>query len=132
MGDFRPARLGLNPTAGFKIGIQVRQKQRVSRGRAPRNHAATHWIGEKPSLTGHDESPAGQKKTGHPLPSALFHENRIDQATEGASSAVMSITAGSSSGTSTSAFTLMLRCRSKPVPAGMMWPMMTFSLKPRR
>ena len=109
MGDFRPARLGLNPTAGFKIGIQVRQKQRVSRGSAPRNDATTHWIGEKPSLTGHDESPAGQKKTGHPLPSALFHENRFDQATEGASSAVMSITAGSSSGTSTSAFTLMLR-----------------------
>jgi hypothetical protein len=74
------------------------------------------------------------QQTGHPSPGALGVDRSGPkaQAAVGASSAVMSITAGSSSGTSTSGLTLMLRCRSKPVPAGMMWPMMTFSLKPRR
>ena len=74
------------------------------------------------------------QQTGHPSPGALGVDRPGPkaQAAVGASSAVMSITAGSSSGTSTSGLTLMLRCRSKPVPAGMMWPMMTFSLKPRR
>ena len=76
--------------------------------------------------------PGAPNKKGHLFPGALFDSIQNDQATDGASSAVMSITTGSSSGTSTKAFTLMFRCKSKPVPAGMMWPMMTFSLKPRR
>ena len=138
MGGSEAAGLGFNPIAKAKIGIQSDEKQPVSPARRQNAGPALEddwWVVFRcrTYLPRKPLRPAGRtNKKGHLFPGALFDSIQNDQATDGASSAVMSITTGSSSGTSTKAFTLMFRCKSKPVPAGMMWPMMTFSLKPRR
>ena len=132
MGESEAAGLGFNPIAKAETGIQPGEKQPVSPPVATESRARA--CGERLLVLQHSRTaaPCRDHKKGHLFPGALSDSIQSGQATEGASSAVMSITAGSSSGTSTKAFTLMFRWRSKPVPAGMMWPMMTFSLKPRR
>lgn len=125
MGRSEAAGLGFNPIARPKIGIQSGEKQPVSPARRQNAGLALEddrWVVFccRPHLPRKPLRPDGRNKKGHLFPGALFNSIQNDQATDGASSAVMSITTGSSSGTSTKAFTLMLRWRSKPVPAGMM------------